>query len=32
MWAERSADLTGRDYGALAEYVRSARAHYRATH
>jgi DNA-binding transcriptional MerR regulator len=31
MWAERSADITGHDYGDLAEYVRTARAHYRAT-
>ena len=32
MWAERSADIAGRDYTALAEYVRAARAHYRAHH
>jgi DNA-binding transcriptional MerR regulator len=31
MWAERSADITGHDYGDLAEYVRAARAHHRAT-
>lgn len=29
MWAERSADIAGRDYHDLAEYVRAARAHYR---
>ncbi|HEU5266376.1 MAG TPA: MerR family transcriptional regulator [Jatrophihabitans sp.] len=29
MWADRSADITGRDYTELAEYVRAARAHYR---
>lgn len=31
MWAERSAEITGHDYSTVAEYVRAARAHYRAT-
>ena len=31
MWAERGADIAARDYRDLAEYVRAARAHYRAS-
>jgi hypothetical protein len=30
MWTERSAQITGRDYTDLGEYVVSARAYYRA--
>lgn len=32
MWAERSEQITGRDYSDLAEYVTIARTHYRSTH